>query len=251
MSDPSTQPAKSIAHDAVHDLLHFDRKIFRTLPVLLLKPGLLTKKSLEGEQNAFVKPFGLFIFLNFIFFLFKSKGLFNYRLSIYSNQFGRFISQKQKALGLTTEILTERFNTAMHFEEKEYLVLMVPLFAVVLQVLFWRKMKSFSTHFIFSLHFYSFFIILLMVLPLVFVPAQWLVQLFSPGSNVMYSELIFGSVIIAVNIFYLTRAVNLVYGGRRLLNTIKSVLLSISVVLLIAFVYRTLMFFVVMHSISE
>ena len=71
--DPVKKPAsmKHMAHEALHDLMHFDDKLFKTLPALLFRPGLLPEKSLEGDQQRYVKPFTLFVFLNFIFFIFN------------------------------------------------------------------------------------------------------------------------------------------------------------------------------------
>jgi Protein of unknown function (DUF3667) len=37
---------RSMADEALHDLIHFDTKLFRSLPLLLFRPGRLTQKYL-------------------------------------------------------------------------------------------------------------------------------------------------------------------------------------------------------------
>src|SRR5690349_15329269 len=52
----------AIWHDLMHSVLHFDGKIWRTLPELALRPGDLTRRYIHGERAKFVSPFALFLF---------------------------------------------------------------------------------------------------------------------------------------------------------------------------------------------
>lgn len=55
-------------HDMVHSVIHFDGKIWRTLPRLVLKPGDLTRRYVHGERASFVSPLALFLFSVFLMF---------------------------------------------------------------------------------------------------------------------------------------------------------------------------------------
>lgn len=55
-------------HDILHSVLHFDGKIWRTLPMLLWKPGDLTRRYVHGERAKFVSPLALFLFSVFLTF---------------------------------------------------------------------------------------------------------------------------------------------------------------------------------------
>jgi len=55
-------------HDLVHGVLHFDGKIWRTLPMLAWRPGELTRRYIEGERARFVSPIALFLFSVFLMF---------------------------------------------------------------------------------------------------------------------------------------------------------------------------------------
>lgn len=56
------------AHDALHSVLHFDGKIWRTLPLLAWRPGQLTRRYVHGERAKYVSPLALFLFCVFLAF---------------------------------------------------------------------------------------------------------------------------------------------------------------------------------------
>jgi hypothetical protein len=55
-------------HDLAHSVLHFDGKIWRTLPMLAWWPGELTRRYVDGERARFVSPMALFLFSVFLMF---------------------------------------------------------------------------------------------------------------------------------------------------------------------------------------
>lgn len=55
-------------HDLVHGVLHLDGKVWRTFPMLVLHPGDLTRRYIDGERARFVSPFALFLFSVFLMF---------------------------------------------------------------------------------------------------------------------------------------------------------------------------------------
>ena len=59
-------------HDLLHGVLHFEGKIWRTLPLLVWKPGELTRRYVEGQRARFVSPIALFLFS--VFFMFAIVG---------------------------------------------------------------------------------------------------------------------------------------------------------------------------------
>lgn len=52
----------AIWHELMHGVLHFDGKIWRTLPELAFRPGALTRRYVRGERAKFVSPLALFLF---------------------------------------------------------------------------------------------------------------------------------------------------------------------------------------------
>jgi len=63
-------------HDFTHSILHFEGKIWRTLPLLAFKPGELTRRYVQGERARFLSPLALFLFSVFLMFaVFSTVGL--------------------------------------------------------------------------------------------------------------------------------------------------------------------------------
>ena len=58
----------AIGHDIAHAVFHFEGKAWRTLPMLFLKPGELTRRYIAGERARFVSPMALFLFSVFLMF---------------------------------------------------------------------------------------------------------------------------------------------------------------------------------------
>ena len=66
----------AFGHDLLHGALHLEGKLWRTLPMLMFKPGNLTRRYIEGERARFVSPMALFLFGVFLMFaVFQMVGL--------------------------------------------------------------------------------------------------------------------------------------------------------------------------------
>lgn len=58
----------AIGHELAHGVLHFEGKIWRTLPMLAFRPGELTRRYVAGERARFLSPLALFLFSVFLMF---------------------------------------------------------------------------------------------------------------------------------------------------------------------------------------
>ncbi|HYI41121.1 MAG TPA: DUF3667 domain-containing protein [Allosphingosinicella sp.] len=58
----------AFGHDLAHSVLHFDGKLWRTLPLLAWRPGELTRRYVSGQRASFVSPMALFLFSVFMMF---------------------------------------------------------------------------------------------------------------------------------------------------------------------------------------
>lgn len=66
----------AIFHDLIHGVLHLDGKFWLTLPLLVFRPGKLTRRYIEGERAKFVSPMAMFLFSVFAMFaVFQMIGL--------------------------------------------------------------------------------------------------------------------------------------------------------------------------------
>ncbi len=55
-------------HDLLHGVFHFEGKVLNTLPMLVWRPGELTRRYVEGQRARFVSPMALFLFAVFLMF---------------------------------------------------------------------------------------------------------------------------------------------------------------------------------------
>ncbi|RJY09299.1 DUF3667 domain-containing protein [Aurantiacibacter aquimixticola] len=66
----------AFVHELLHGALHFEGKFWRTLPMLVFRPGKLTRRYIDGERARFVSPMALFLFTVFLMFaIFQMLGI--------------------------------------------------------------------------------------------------------------------------------------------------------------------------------
>ena len=67
----ASHPHRSLTHvveEFLHGVLHFDTKAWRTLPMVIFRPGTLTRNYVYGKRARYISPLALFLFT--IFFMF-------------------------------------------------------------------------------------------------------------------------------------------------------------------------------------
>lgn len=63
------RPIMSLVAETISDTLTLDGRLARTIPVLLFRPGRLTKNYTEGKRARYVPPFRLFLLASLLFYL--------------------------------------------------------------------------------------------------------------------------------------------------------------------------------------
>ncbi|MBU1323723.1 MAG: DUF3667 domain-containing protein [Alphaproteobacteria bacterium] len=66
-----THVHRSLLHlveEVLHGVVHFDGRIWRTLPLLALNPGRLTREWIQGRRTRYVSPLAIFLFSVFLMF---------------------------------------------------------------------------------------------------------------------------------------------------------------------------------------
>ncbi|HEY0052214.1 MAG TPA: DUF3667 domain-containing protein, partial [Caulobacteraceae bacterium] len=63
---------RDLLHELVEGIAHFDGRLWRTLPVLALNPGRLSREWREGKRQRYVSPLHLFLFATFLLFVIPS-----------------------------------------------------------------------------------------------------------------------------------------------------------------------------------
>lgn len=153
-------------------LTHADGKVFGTLRSLLFRPGELTSAYLTGRRKVFIGPVPFFLICNLLYFLLRpalgwdtlsSTLNSNLKLSAFTTTAQTLVAAKLAAGSTTLESYRPVFDRAAILNGKSFLLLLVPLYAVPLAVLFHRRGRPLVTHVVFALHFCAFFLLTLMV----------------------------------------------------------------------------------------
>ncbi|WMW81420.1 DUF3667 domain-containing protein [Undibacterium cyanobacteriorum] len=100
---------RSLLHmveETLHGIFHFDTKAWRTIPALILKPGVLTRNYIDGKRASYVSPLALFLFLNFFMFFVLSQVFKDSNTNFIDGKLPRDTLVK-KITQLTTEIDTQ------------------------------------------------------------------------------------------------------------------------------------------------
>lgn len=154
----------SIAHLISHaagELLHYDSKMFRSFRLLLARPGFLTGEYLRGCRKPYLHPFQLFLIANLIYFFVQPwtgwsglKAWFNVQTHamFYSGLASRMAAHRMAARNLTEIQLNNAFDHAVNFQARSLVLLIVPLLAILIWALQWRKRRLFAEHLVFALH---------------------------------------------------------------------------------------------------
>lgn len=58
-----------LAHELLHGVMHFDGRFWRTLPLLVINPGKLTREWIMGKRTRYVSPLAMFLCTLFVMFM--------------------------------------------------------------------------------------------------------------------------------------------------------------------------------------
>jgi hypothetical protein len=157
----------SIAHfaaHALHDIAHFDTKVFSSLIPLLFKPGFLTAEFMAGRWKNYIKPTTLFVLLN-AFFFFAHQGVMNWDADEYISAAGggaaKMVEQRAAERGKSLADYKQHFTEVARERQHLTFLLAIPVVALVLLILF--RHRYFVEHLVYSIHFHAFALIFLTV----------------------------------------------------------------------------------------
>ena len=257
--DEKDYSIKTFLHNTLHAFTNIDNTAFRSFYYLIKRPGFLTKEYLTGRRKPYLKPVQIFLIANLIYFIVQPLTKFNgfntplhtqmHRLP-YSRIASVMVENKLEKSNVSYDDYERIYNTRSTTYAKSLIFLMIPMVALILKLLFIKSNRCFVEHLIFSIHMFSFyilyiFVLLFMILHFVIV---WLYKLIpDPGS---YNGVIEGLSILIVIItlfIYLYHAMNCFYGGRKITNALKSIVIPVGILFLIQ-VYRFILFFITFYT---
>lgn len=212
-----------------------DGKLLRSFKSLVTRPGTLTVAYVQGRRMKYLGPFQLLLVANVLFFAMQSLTSTNVVSSTLDSHLHhqdwkdvaqRLVSHRLETKGTTLDLYAPIFDQANVLHAKSFIILMVLPFALLLPILFYRNRQPFVAHAVFSLHFYTFLLLLFCVLLAVAVIDVWLG---GTGLNSPRMDNALSFVNLAVCATYLYVATGTAYGSRGALRIAKALALSLAV----------------------
>lgn len=208
-----TEKDKSLKHlleEVFHFITHFEGKLFTSLKTILRTPGKLSVDYSEGIRQKYYKPISLYLLLVILYLIFPLfQGLnmemkYYKKIDLFGNIISRQIDNKLIKDQLTEEQLAEHFHQKSHSTSKILLLLLIPLTAPIIYLLYFRRKRKLFDNFILAteinifylLAFYILFPILIYLIIYLF-HSQWTERVISitlSGFFVIYTSILLHNV---------------------------------------------------------
>jgi hypothetical protein len=169
------RPLQQLAQDAAGDLLDLDTRLLRTLGPLFFRPGALAREYLAGRRVRVVPPLKMFLLASLVFFglvallptgrfsvyrkgekIPKGEGL---RVSVtlpkYSGASSGFDHWIDVA-GEKAKQHPQEFGEALLGNLPRAFFVLLPIFALLLKLFYWRQARYYLDHLIFALYHHAF-----------------------------------------------------------------------------------------------
>lgn len=182
------RPFQQLARDAVGDLLSLDTRLLRTLGPLLFRPGFLIREYLSGRRVRFVPPLKMFLLASLIFFglvaLLPTTGV-----AVFSSvdeapapsstvaqeePSPSWVDRRLDAAGQRAAADPKAFGEKILANLPRAFFVLLPLFALLLKLFYWRQDRYYLDHLVFALYYHSFVFVLLTFLVLLPWSPSWL-----------------------------------------------------------------------------
>jgi hypothetical protein len=237
----------------LHALTSVDAKVLRTTSRLLREPGGLALAWTEGVRKPYVAPFQLFLIANVIFFALQSltgTNIFSSPLDSHlhhqdwSELAGSLVAARLAPGSDALARYAAVFDRAVVLHAKSLIVLMTIPFALLLPLVFLRARRPFMLHVVFSLHLYT-FLLLLFCVALLAAKASELIGI--GGLDVPAVDTILSVVNLLACALYLYFAIGRTYGATGTLRAVQAIVLAI-LVGAIVIGYRFVIFLITLYA---
>ena len=148
-----------LLHDLVHELLHVDGKLFRSVGLLIGRPGFLTREHFAGRRSRYLAPLRLYLIFSILYFgvaaAFPNANTrgFNIELTPSRNETQADVDTRLQELGLSSnEELRGRTRAEIGTWLPRAMFVLVPFFALLVAAVSRRSGYNYPQHLYFALH---------------------------------------------------------------------------------------------------
>ena len=244
---------RGFAEKLLHALTSIDARVVRTAWCLLRAPGTLTVAWIRGVRKAHIAPFQLFLIANVLLFALQwatGEAVFSSPLASHLNQqdwsaYARaLLARRLEATQGRIEDYAPHFDRTVVLYAKSLIVSMTVPFALVLPLVFLRERWPFMAHVTFSVHLYT-FLLLLFCAALVMAKASAFLGFGGLATPLVDDVLTL--VILVACALYPYVAIGVVYGVRAFGRVWRTAVLTIGVSAIVVG-YRFVLFLLTLYT---
>jgi hypothetical protein len=244
---------RGLAEKLAHAFTSVDARVLRTTWCLLRRPGRLTLAWTAGTRKPYVAPFQLFLLANVLFFALQwltGTNIFSSSLESHLHQqdwselAASLVARRLAEMHMPRELYAPVFGRAVVINAKSLIVLMTVPFAVLLPLIFYRAHRPLMVHVVFSLHHYTFLLLLFCASLLV---AKLSALLGGGGLDSPGVDNVLTIVNLAACAAYLYAAIGPVYGASGWVRAGQTLVLTLAVGL-ITLGYRFMLFLITLYG---
>ncbi|MEP3389376.1 MAG: DUF3667 domain-containing protein [Reichenbachiella sp.] len=160
---------KHLIGELINNLFFVDNRIWASYKYLVFKPGIMTYEFLEGKRRKFMPPVTLFLFVNVLYFFISPLTDYSLTLTDQMKQpthgalATRMVEEKLTKVEMDFETYAPIYRQASDNVSKTIMILNVPMIAFFVYLLAIRKRKYYFDSLIFSMHFFTIFLLCIVV----------------------------------------------------------------------------------------
>ena len=232
---PDELTLRGLGEKLLHAFTSIDARAARSAWCLLRHPGQLSSAWINGVRKPYVAPFQIFLIANVIFFALQwltGETVFSSSLDSHlhhqdwSELARSLVARRLDQTHTRLEVYAPMFDRAVVLNAKSLIVLMTVPFALLLPLVFVRERRPFMVHVVFSLHLYTF---LLLLFCIALLAAKLSALLGFGGLEVPLVDDALSVANLAACVLYLHVAIGPVYGAAGASRVLQAIALALAV----------------------
>jgi hypothetical protein len=253
VSEPYERSFLNFLDSLLNAFTFLDGKFIKSLKLLLIRPGQLSRNIADGLRVPYMKMVSLFFVANFFYFLFPVFDSYNSSLYTQLNSLGNhsirakeIVKQKIEKEGISIQDFQRDYRDQSTNLSKLLIILLVFAFTLCLSIINYSKNTFFFDHLLFSLEFYSFHLLVdLVILANLFRGLISLGNVWSFDWSFLASDNFFSTVTATTLFYFLARGQRIFYGQKWYWVVPKTIILILMLQVTIV-LYRRMLFYVTM-----
>ena len=204
--------------EVLRETLDVDGRAWRTVRTLFVSPGALTSEYLLGRRRSYTPPLRLYLAISVSFFV----------LMAWAASEGVLLDA-----GQTVQLDAATQAQFLSNELPKLMFVLLPVFALLIKALFWRRL--YFDHLIFSVHLHSAaYVILALMLPL------------EQSAGEHWIPLLLQLIVVGYFLSYIVISIRRVYGASWLMSSAKSLAVLVGYMMIVSIVIENTSSFLIL-----